>query len=221
MYDQNKIFDALSLYNKRHCFGLLIDNILDVICISRSTLYSWIKIYGNNLNDIKHIISDRAKNRIKKYIKISPEIKEFIISHVNMYPCFNIKKLLRKIYKTFDVNISRGYIYYILKTNNISNKKIQKNSYPHSSKKFKEETIKLKKKIDNLNNDYVSIDETGLYLGLCPNKGWTKKGKRCIVKSKFNRTNKFSYVLGISKDKIVGSQLIKKSFACRSGHQKI
>jgi hypothetical protein len=45
-----------------------------------------------------------------------------------------------------------------------------------------------------------------------PNKAWKKKGERCIIKNKFNRSNKYSYALAISKTKIIGRELIEKSF---------
>lgn len=186
MYDKDKIYDAISIYNKKNNYGLTIKDILDLICIARSTLYEWINIYGNDLDNIEYVMSERIKNKLQKYIKICPDCKLFIINHVSKYPNFNVKKLKRKIFKTFDVHISKGYVYKILKDNNITYKKVCKNSYPHNKQKFKKESNILKNKIDKINNDYTSIDETGIYLGMRPNRAWERKGERCVS---FRRKN--------------------------------
>jgi transposase len=124
MYNKDKIFDALSMYNKKDIYGISIDVILDILCIARSTLYEWIKNYGKNFDGNKNTITDRTKNKLKKHIKISAECKSFIISHVTENPDFNIKKLKRKILKIYEVRISKGYIYHILKNNDITYKKV-------------------------------------------------------------------------------------------------
>ena len=212
MYQTDKIIDTLSIYNKRYNYELLIDDILNILQIARSTLYEWVNKYNHNNIDINYIISDRTLHRLRSKNTITDECEKYIIDHVQKYSNFNIKKLVKKITKKFDVYIKKSKIYRILKENNMTYKKVQKNSYPHNKHKFKKSAKILKKQIDDVGTDYTSIDETGIYLGTRPNRGWSKKNTRCIVKTLFNRSNKYSYVLAISKNKIIGSRLIKKSY---------
>jgi hypothetical protein len=55
--------------------------------------------------------------------------------------------------------------------NNITYKRVQKNTYPYTKKTFKGKCKKLKNEIDSTNNNYVSIDEFAAYLGMSNNFG--------------------------------------------------
>jgi len=77
--------------------------------------------------------------------------------------------------------------------------------------KFKKEAKRLKIEIDKIDNNFTSIDESGFYLNTCSNKGWSEKGTKCTIKTTFNISNKYSVVMGISKNKINSYKLIKGS----------
>src|SRR6185437_2582034 len=112
----------------------------------------------------------------------------------------------------YGITLSKGYIYAILKKNNITNKKVQKITYPYGKTKFKKESNVLKKAIDQSENNYTCIDETAVYLGMSSNYGWSKKGSRCSIKSTFNRSNKRSLCIAISNEGVVASKMINGSF---------
>jgi putative transposase len=123
-----------------------------------------------------------------------------------------MKKLSKKLSVKYSITISKSYIYRILAKNNMTHKKVQKNTYPHKISKFKKEVKQLKKYVDDCNNDFTAIDETAVYLGTSNNHGWSNKGKRCIVKSTFNRSNRYSMCEAISKDKVISHELIKGTY---------
>ena len=175
MYQIDKILDTISIYKKRVNHGLTITDLLDILQIARSTLYEWVNKYNSYNIDMRHIISDRILHRLRKTNKITDDCKKFIVNYVQKNKNFNVKRLVKKITKIFDVYISKGHIYKILKDNDMTYKQVQKNSYPYTKQKFKESAKILKKQIDSAGTNYTSIDETGIYLGTRPNRGWSKK----------------------------------------------
>jgi len=212
MYSNDKIIDALILYHNRQRYNLTIEQILSILRIARSTLYEWINNSTYSPDNNKHILPKRIIRIVHNAPKLTKACENFIINHVHKFPQFNIKKLLKKISKLFHITISRGYIYFILKKNKITHKTVQKCNYPHGQAKFKKEVRKLKIEIDKIDNDFTSIDESGFYLNTCSNKGWSEKGTKCTIKTTFNRSNKYSVVMGISKNKINSYKLIKGSY---------
>jgi transposase len=69
----------------------------------------------------------------------------------------------------------------------------------------------LKKKLDAIGNNFISIDECAIHLKTQPNKGWSRKGRRCRKKAPVNRGKKFSYISAIDKDGIIGRRKVKGS----------
>lgn len=212
MYSYDKIKDVLICHKNKDLYGLTIINILDIFKIARSTLYEWIKFFSYLCNDNNSVLTKRTANTIRSARKLTPECKSFIIEYVKKNPAFNMKKLVKKITRMYNIQFNKGYIYQILKKNNLSHKKIQKNTYPHGSVKFKKAVKILKTEIDKIDNNYTSIDETGIYLGTSPTYGWSETGTRCIVKSTFNRSNKYSLCMAISNEGVVASRMIEGSF---------
>ena len=62
------------------------------------------------------------------------------------------------------VSINKNYIYQILKKNNITYKKAQKQKYPYNLNLFTNMNLILKHLITEIGNDIISIDETGIVL---------------------------------------------------------
>ena len=213
MYSYDKIKSVLVIYNTRLKYELTIDDILKIMQIARSTLYNWINKFSFLLNNpYSFSLTRKMSNTLRQSLKISSVIKDFIINHITKTPNFNMKKLIKKINKVYNITISKGYVYKILHNNNLSLKKVQKITYPYGKTKFKKCVKILKKEIDNCNNDFTAIDETAVYLGTSNTYGWAKKGTRCQIKSTFNRSNKYSLCQAISNKSVVGSALIKGSF---------
>ena len=88
------------------------------------------------------------------------------------------------IIKQFKIRIGYKHIYYILKTNNITFKKAQKNAYLYDTTKFTESKERLKKEMQEVNHKINYSDETSLSLCTKPDYGWSPKGKDCIIKQK-------------------------------------
>jgi hypothetical protein len=114
---------TIRLYNRRNALGLYIEMIIDCMNIARSTLYRWIHMYNNN----KLSFVDNPKASVdKKFIrgcpkKFSDVCINYIIAYVKDNPQFNFKVLRKRISDFFNVKISRGYLYFILKKNNVVN----------------------------------------------------------------------------------------------------
>jgi putative transposase len=181
--------------------------------IAKSTLYDWINNCSYLLNDTKsNILTKRCAIIVRSARIVTSDIQSFIVDYVIKHPTFNMKKLSKKLSVKYSITISKSYIYRILAKNNMTHKKVQKNTYPHKISKFKKEVKQLKKYVDDCNNDFTAIDETAVYLGTSNNHGWSNKGKRCIVKSTFNRSNRYSMCEAISKDKVISHELIKGTY---------
>lgn len=211
MYSHDKIKDVLVCYKNRTLYGLSVDNILKLFSIARSTLYEWIKIYCI-LGTDNHRLSERVADTVRSSRKLTNDCETFIIGYVIKNPTFNMKKLVKKLSNKYNITLSKGYIYEILKKNNLTNKKVQKITYPYGKVKFKKESNILKKAIDQVDNNYTSIDEAAVYLGTSPNYGWSNKGSRCFTKSTFNRSSKRSLCIAISNEGVVASKMIPGSF---------
>ena len=212
MYDISKIKDVIRAYKTKNETNLTINQILKIFSISKSTLYVWIHKYSDLSETALSDITIKLNVDSRKPRKLTKEGTDFIINFVIKHPDFNARKLVKKIKKTFDININRNYIYYILNKNNITYKKVEKNSYPYGKTKFIKNTKIVKRLVDNCGNKFTAIDETSIYLGTAKNYGWSKKGTRAIVKSNFNRKNKYSLCQAISNDGIIAQKIIKNSF---------
>jgi len=125
MYSRDKIKDALLCHQNKDLYGLTIDIILNLLQIARSTYYDWIKNYCLTESD-DNFMSERVANIIRSSRKLTKECEAFIIKYVLKNPSFNMKKLAKMISKKFNISLSKGYIYVILKKNYMTNKKVQK-----------------------------------------------------------------------------------------------
>ena len=66
------------------------------------------------------------------------------------------------IFKKHKVSINKNYIYQIFWNNRITYKKAQKQKYPYDLNKFASAKETLRQNINLIENDIISIDETGI-----------------------------------------------------------
>ncbi len=225
MYELKTVKITLNMYHNRHESGYNIKKILKISEIARSTLYQWINIYGkyfiNNSDASRNIPKDniikvRMYNRLKSHKKFDDLCIKTILEYVTKNPIINVKKLKKLILIKHKVHINKNYIYKILKDNNITRKKSQKHKYPYDKEKRNEQERILKEKINEVNNDYISIDETGIVLKMKSEYGWSKSGTNCHINEPNNYEARYSLCMAINKDKILGYCFKKGTFRGRN-----
>lgn len=190
----------IKLYNS-NIFS--INTILKLANISNGTLYNWINKFNNDKLDRKVTI---------KKSKITCKIKCYIFNNIMKQNTLNWRTMIKSIKNTFNIFISKSYLYVIIKKLNLTKKKIRiRNIYKSKEKLLKDkanfnQTIKKHKL-----KDIISIDETSIDTFITDLYGWNKKGKR-IIKEKFNmRRIRWTLICGISNKRIISSYLIKGS----------
>ena len=179
-----------------------IKEILNILNVSKSSLYNWIKI--NNNNNLK----DKIKyNKISKY---TPAIKCYIRSYVIARVNFDYKRLIIQIKRKYKISISKTAIYNILSKMNITRKKFKERIIPNKSK-LSNKIRQFKKTISKIKLDrIISIDETSINTNSCPSYGWSDKGKKIIkVHKKYRST--YTIISAISNNKIIYNEIIKGS----------
>jgi len=179
-----------------------INEILNILNISKSSLYNWIKI--NNRNNLK----DKIKyNKISKY---TPVIKCYIRSYVIARVNFDYKRLILQIKRKYNISISKTAIYDILSQMNITRKKFKERIIPNKSK-LNNKIRQFKRTISKIKLDrIISIDETSINTNSCPSYGWSYKGKKIIkVHKKYRST--YTIISAISNNKIIYNEIIKGS----------
>lgn len=160
---QQFVCEYYSKYKKKYS----INKILDELHISNGSLYNWIYKYNNN--------ELQPKKRYNKISKFTPEIRCFIRSYVISRINFDCNKLKKLLQKKFKINSSRSSIYEIIKSLNITRKKVRTRIVPNK-KLFKAKTKNFIRKIKQLNKDQiVCIDETSIDTHTQNNYGWSKK----------------------------------------------
>lgn len=209
MYPHQFVIMAIRLYRSRSEYNMSISAILNILKIARSTLYEWIKTYPYK-NENEYNISKQQKREIikQKYDrKISDRIVTYIVNYVKNNPICNIKKLKLQILKQYRENINKNYIYKILKNNNITHKKLNKNKYPYDDNKINDAKKNLKNEIKYVKNKVISLDEVSFELGSKCDYGWSEKGKRCTIKVT-NKRKRYSIIMAISRRKVVNYEIV-------------
>ena len=163
-----------------------------------NSLYSWIKLYYNKINNTFDFSSYKTNFKYNN-LKITNQIEIFIINSIDLNNNFNIKKIKNNIKHKFNIILSRSTIYHILHKNNLTYKKIYVKNDPYDdeqNKKFKDD---LKNKISNIDiNNIISYDEMSIYLNQKPYKGWSRKGNNCFIKTKNKTIFNKRYSIGMS-----------------------
>lgn len=204
MYSIDIIKSSINLY-----FKLKNDNIIGknrikyiqhIFNIHINTLYNWInKYYNTHTNTFD--FSNYKTNFKYNNLKITTSIETLILNSIDNNNNFNIKKIKNNIKNKFDVSLSKSTIYHILHKHNLTYKKIYIKNIPYDEDKIIHMKKELKNKIDNIDiNKFISYDEMSIYLNSKPYKGWSIKGKQCIIKTKNKTIHNKRFSLGMSID---------------------
>ncbi len=133
----------------------------------------------------ENIIKLRKYNRQTRYRKFDDICIASIINHVSINSFINVKKIKKLLlpfgsvpYNKHKIHVNSNYIYKILKDNNFTCKKVQKYKYPYDKEKLDQQVKKLQEEIKQVNNDYISLDETGIVIKTIRDYGW----RECLWK---------------------------------------
>ena len=199
MYSKDIIKSAIILYYKLQKERIIgkkrIEIIKNVFNIHINTLYNWNKTYYNKKTNIFDFSLYKTNFKYNN-LKITNQIELFVINSIDINNNFNIKKIKNNIKINFNIILSKSSIYHILHKNNLTYKKIYVKNNPNIDEKNKILKDELKNNINNI----VSYDEMSIYINQKPYKGWSKKGKSCIIETK-NKTifnKRYSIGMGIT-----------------------
>ena len=204
MYSKDIIKASILLYYKlknNKIIGKKRSNIIySVFNLHMNTLYNWIKLYYNKIDNTFNFSSYKTNFKYNN-LKITNNIENFIINSIDSNNNFNIKKIKHNINLKFNISLSKNSIYYILHKNNLTYKKIYIKNDPYTSDENLNFKNNLKNKINNINiNNILSYDEMSIYLNQKPYKGWSKKGSNCFIKTKNKTIFNKRYSIGMSID---------------------
>jgi transposase len=206
MYSIDIIKCSINLYYKLKKNNIIgkdrIKYIEDTFSIHINTLYNWINKYYNLQNNTFNFSSYKTNFKYNN-LKITSNIETFILNSIDSNNNFNIKNIKHNIQNKFNITLSKASIYHVLHKNNLTyNKNIYVKNIPYDDETIYNFKIHLKNKIDNIQNinNFVSYDEMSICLNSVPYKGWSIKGKNCIIKTKNKTIFNKRFSLGMSID---------------------
>jgi transposase len=202
VHNAEKIRMSLKMFE----FGINIHKILAISSIARTTFYNWRNKYKNSSFPQCHY------RQYSRKIDVNNDIQKYICAYVlkTIYLSKNkILSLIKKIKEQFNISINRSRIYYILKENNITYKRIQKEVIKNHAEK--EEKIKaLKEEINKKGyTNIISIDETRIEENTKPICGWGIKGKYVTMPVKSMKPKSCSAITAISNKKHIHTKFIE------------
>ena len=158
MYELSIIISCLKLYKHLGDINIRGKDRKDLITksfnVHINSLYNWLKKYKNDFLNYK-------KSYKYNNVKITNEIKKFILLSNNSNNNYNIKTIINDIFNKFKVKLSKKSIYYVLHKNNLSYKKLTVKNYPYDEEHLNTLKADLKNKFTNITNDnLISIDDT-------------------------------------------------------------
>ena len=170
MYSIDIIKSSILLYyklKKNKIIGKKRINIINyTFNLHMNTLYNWIKLYYNKINNTFDFSSYKSSYKYNN-LKITNNIEMFIINSIDINNNFNIKKIKNNIKHKFNITLSKSSIYHILHKNNLTYKKIYIKNNPYNEEENNKFKIDLKNKIYNINiNNILSYDEMSIYLNV-------------------------------------------------------
>ena len=187
-----------NILNSKNIKSIPVVDISYTSGISRSTIYKWDKM------------TDVTPPR-KRASKITPSIRAFIVTHVCNSIVFNRFKLIDEINTKFGVNISKSSIYNILKSSNVTRKKIYYRHIPTNKEKRKQQIKNFIDKVKKIPiNNIVSIDETSIDTHINPNYGWNLSGKKISIKNSTSR-KRYTVICAINNKGIIFTKIINNS----------
>jgi len=173
-----------------------------------------IKKYNNiNLNK-KDILKILIKNKLPKE-SFKKQLREKIISMKMLrHKIKTVEDIQNEMLNENGISMSKSTIYRVCKKKNITYKKIK---YDNCLEDIKEQKIKVKNVMEKIkamdNKQMISVDEMSIAVHENVKRGWSKKGKKCVIKVKNRRSvaGRYSIVMAISKEKIIGFKIKQKS----------
>ena len=208
MYSKDIIKSVIILYDtlgKNNIIGKKRTEIItSSFSVHMNTLYRWKKKLPNV--NIGH----------KSYYnntKITDEIENLILKSINHNNNFNVKNIRKNIFDKFKLSLSKSTIYFVLHKNKMTYKQMKVINNPFSDEQIIEKKNTIKKIIEEKGeNNLISQDEMAIYLNDTPNKGWSIKGKDCIIKTKKSLVKtRFSISMTIDKTNNINFSLKKGS----------
>ena len=201
MYSIETIKSCIKLYYQLANNKIIGQNrekiIKNVFNIHMNTLYNWIKLYYNKITKTFDFSTFKTKFKYNN-TKITAEIEYFIINSLDLNNRFNIKKIKHNIFNNFKIKISKPTIYHVIHKHNFTFKNTTVKNIPYDDDKINEMKVELKNKINNIDiNNIFSYDEFSVYLNDSNTKGWSKKGKKCIIKTKNKSIFNKRYTVGM------------------------
>jgi len=202
MYSIDIIKSSINLYYKLEKDGIIgkkrIKYIETTFNIHINTLYNWVKkyFYGFSFDFSTYKTYFKYNN-----IKITHDIEIFIINSIDNNNNFNIKKIKKNILNKFNICLSKSCIYYVLHKNKLTYKNIVIKNLPIDDNKLLNLKFELKNIINDIDiNKFISYDEMSIHLNSKPYKGWSLKGKKCIIKTKNKTIFNKRFSIGMSID---------------------
>ena len=146
------------------------------------SLARWVDRYEKQ-KDIKR------KTRKSKKLKITPEIEQFVKTHIKKHSTATLWELSGLIDEKFKVKLSDMSVYSILNNLNISRKRVRSKYYPGKIEE-QEDINEFYKKLEKYKYDKtICLDEKSIYLNMVLPYRRSKKGTRVIKK-----TNKYPFI---------------------------
>lgn len=112
------------------------------------------------------------------------------------------------------VKIALSTIYYILKNNDVTRKRLTKKYFPAKKKHLEKDLLKQFYK--NVRKyDYkkiICLDETSVYINMTPSYGRANKGIKAVHRTQIYPYKKYNLIIVMKYDKIIGIELNKKSY---------
>ena len=155
------------------------------------------------------IIRLRSYNLETIYKKINEQCIKDIIEYVSPDPIINVNLIKLMIFKKHLVSINKNYNVLILKNNRITYKKAPEQKYPYDLNKFASAKETLRQNINLIENDIISIDETGIVVKRKNDYAWSKSGTKCTINEPNNYELRYSMCMAICKDRIISSYLFE------------
>ena len=169
---------------------------------SKSSLQRWKKQYNINKT------LPRKKTR-KKY-NFTKEQDKYLIVYINKHANVTLKQLTKIFNKKYKTKYNYISIYKNIRTLNFTHKRLRNKYFP-SKKNEKEELLKFYKELTKYDKKKViSIDETAFYINMTKEKGWSKKGKRAILKTNIYPFKKFNVLCAIKYGKVIAIKIYKE-----------
>ena len=207
MYSKDMRGMLINMYNELKNYNIIGTErknfIYKVSNMHINSIYNWIK--NTNIEPVKR---KDYKNK-----KITNTIEQYIIYKIKLNPIISAKTLKINIKDEFNISLSLTSIYYIIRNNNITYKKLNIKTNPHDNITQKEQLKYMDSIIKSVGNDnIISIDETSIELSSKPSKGWAIKGEKCNINNNNAKINnkRYTVVMAMSNKEILDFSIVEK-----------